>query len=182
MSCGQLPCMLCRTSKFSAIGLLPQRLASAVVMLCCVSEGPESSRTDFARQTPVQVLHRPGVVRQRCAHPGLLLGRVHQPDPPDPGHADDGRQDGDQGFRLADADATEAPGGVHIITHCGIPCTSCCAAMSAQLQNLSVQRRNASGAIHVMQEPPLATEFLEVPCEVKTAEIEKIGGVLLQYQ
>jgi hypothetical protein len=34
----------------------------------------------------------------------------------------------------------------------------------------------------VMQEPPLATEFLEVPCEVKTAEIEKIGGMLLQYQ
>lgn len=29
---------------------------------------------------------------------------------------------------------------------------------------------------NVMQEPPLATEFLEVPCEVKTAEIEKIGG------
>ena len=27
-----------------------------------------------------------------------------------------------------------------------------------------------------MQEPPLATEFLEVPCEVRTAEIEKIGG------
>ena len=25
-------------------------------------------------------------------------------------------------------------------------------------------------------EPPLATEFLEVPCEVRTAEIEKIGG------
>jgi hypothetical protein len=29
----------------------------------------------------------------------------------------------------------------------------------------------------VTQEPPLATEFLEVPCEVKTAEIEKIGGM-----
>jgi translation initiation factor 3 subunit F len=32
------------------------------------------------------------------------------------------------------------------------------------------------------QEPPLATEFLEVPCEVKTAEIEKIGVDVLSSQ
>lgn len=32
------------------------------------------------------------------------------------------------------------------------------------------------GQILTLQDPPLATEFLEVPCEVRTAEIEKIGG------
>lgn len=33
----------------------------------------------------------------------------------------------------------------------------------------------------MLQDPPLATEFLEVPCEVRTAEIEKIGGDPLPF-
>lgn len=33
----------------------------------------------------------------------------------------------------------------------------------------------------VQDDSPLATEFQEVPCEVRTAEVEKIGGGLSRH-